>query len=178
MKIDLSPEDKKMLFVSGVIAVAVAFFFYLLQRQTLANASINGGQITDQQLDAAAPIAEGTGGLSSPVYTNYNFGPTTPIPLAPVSDTDVTSIPQDTCGCAGNGNCFGNGNNSDVNSGANTYTGNLNAYLNYLQNTNPNYVALYATQLQLYSGLFATGESYTTTAGGTLAPAGITSTTL
>lgn len=148
MKLELSEHEKKLIFISALVAVGVGFLFYVLQQRQQPN----GGAVTDvpNTIDGTAP----------PIYTNYNMGGQV-WQLAPPFPMPDTS--EDQCGCAGN--CYGGPNQSNLYTGSNTYPvsgvdPNLQAYLNYLQNTNPNYVALYAAQMQVYSALFATGESY------------------
>lgn len=151
---ELSEKDKKTLLIGGLIALAVGTLFFMLQRQTLATTQAPEEALTD------APVAAGASPADPTFYTNYNLQPLDPEPLTPATGNTAPAGSGNGncgCGCGGTNSCFGG---SQLDTGQ-AYTS-LSQYLTYLQDTNPNYVALYAAQMQQYAALFVTGTNYST----------------
>ncbi len=143
-------SQKEVLYIAGAAAslLALAFVF--------SRGKINLGGTTVPGAVSDAPA----GGLSSdggynPGYTNYNYGPINPQPLADGSAPE--NSPAGSCGCF-SPSLYGCAGPSQLADG--TASSDLNNYLNYLRDINPNYKQLYATQLQSYAAYFAAGEKY------------------
>lgn len=151
--LELSEKDKKTLMIGALIALAVGALFFLLQRNSLASTQAPEDTITD------APVPTGANPADPTFYTNYNLQPLDPEPLSPATGNTAPAGSSDNghcgCGCGGTNSCFGG---SQLDTGQ-AYTS-LSQYLTYLQNTNPNYVALYQAQMQQYAALFVQGTSY------------------
>lgn len=155
----LSDNQKKWI-LTGVAGVGVAAVFYYLysngQFSQLANGVIPSGTVSDVSQPAGSGVASPLYAPGNyPGYTGYNMPPIIPAPSPGTGDTAA----------AGDGCCCSKGNpQSSCFSGSPLDTGgtqsSVNAFLNYLQNTNPEYVKLIGEQNQQYSALFVSGSAY------------------
>lgn len=143
-------SQKEMLYIAGAVASLIALAFVFGTGKIKLGGSTVPGAVSDAP---AGGLAE-SGGYS-PGYTNYNFGPINPEPLA--DGGDPGNAPAGHCGCFVP-SAFGCAGPSQLADG--TASSDLGNYLSYLRDINPNYQKLYATQLSSYSEYFAAGSKY------------------
>ncbi len=131
-------KTKEWLYVAGAFASLLALYMVYRGQGT----ALPSGTITDVPNTQSGDL---------PNYMSFNAVPwdAPVIPLPAGSDV----APDTTAGCCNE--C----NNSDPLATGDAFSS-VNQLLTYYQNTNPNYVALQAVQLQRYAALFASGESY------------------
>jgi len=143
-------SQKEVLYIAGAAAslIALAFVF------SRGKIDLGGTTVPGAVSDAPAGGLASTSGYN-PGYTNYNFGPINPQPLADGSAPE--NSPAGHCGCFAP-SLFGCAGPSQLADG--TASSDLTNYLNYLRDINPNYQKLYATQLQSYAAYFAAGSKF------------------
>jgi len=145
-------SQKELLYVAGAAASLIALAFVFGRGKI----NLGGTTVPGTVSDAPAGGLADAGGYN-PGYTNYNFGPINPQPLADGNAPENT--PAGHCGCFAP-SLFGCAGPSQLADG--TASSDLSNYLNYLRDINPNYQQLYATQLAAYSEYFAAGSKYST----------------
>jgi hypothetical protein len=132
-------SKKDALYTAGAIA-SLAALWYVFGGGT---ATAGDGTQTDVPQSASSD--------GSFPYTTYNYpGIDQPPGLTPGSVPPADTAQPCGCGCD---------DTSPLNSGQGTFSS-VDAYLTFLQNTNPNYIALQQVQLARYSALFAEGQTY------------------
>lgn len=157
-------SKRDWLYIGGAVASLVAVA-YLIARNNSSLITAGPQATTDAPMTAAgaAPL-DGSAG-----YTNYNvpvYDPSTGVPYP--SGSDLSPGPSQVAGCCCASDCAGGSPLAD----GSTF-GDLNALLQYYQNTNPNYVALQEAQLQKFTAYFAAGQSYSSGAGSVTLPVAI-----
>jgi len=143
-------SQKEVLYIAGAAASLIALAFVFSSGKIKLGGTTVPGAVSDAP---AGGLADGGG--YNPGYTNYNFGPINPQPLADGSAPE--NSPAGHCGCFAP-SLYGCAGPSQLADG--TASSDLNNYLNYLRDINPNYQQLYKTQLQSYAAYFAAGEKY------------------
>lgn len=146
----ITPKD--WLYIGGAAASLIALAWLMGSRT-----NIGSGTLTDMPNSTAPDLSTGGG---SPGYTNYNFPPVTPTPLADGNAPDQS--PAGPCGCNSPSSMGCAGPSQLDNGGA--YSGNNQLYA-FLDSISPNYAALQKEQLQTYAEYFAAGSTYDTGAG-------------
>ena len=140
-------SKKDWLYIAGAVASLVAIAVFAASRKVVLPDNTVSGAVSD--VASNANNASPTG--FSPGYTGYNMGPIYPTALIPPEE--LQAGPAGSCSCNSQG-CAGVG-------AGNSATGDLTQYLNYLKETDPNYLALQQAQLQVYAESFAAGSVYT-----------------
>lgn len=146
-----------MLLAAGVTAFGVAFFFYLITRPRVVagSAAITG----DETVSPASALASPASG--DPLgYTVYNLQPLSPEPLAPIANDAPAGTTDGAgtcgCGCGSNQFCYAGNQLGD----GYTYAS-LAQYLDFLKETNPNFIELYKAQMSQYAVTLGSGMAYT-----------------
>lgn len=134
---------KDWLYIGGAVA-SIAALMLVVKHQ---NVLFGPGVISDTPntaLDMAGGTAVLGSGGSGTGYTNYNVKPLNPTPLPGTAPEELPAGQNGSCSCSSYG-CAGV---SPLDNGsADT---NLTAYLQFLQDTNPNFLNAYTTQMAPY----------------------------